>query len=427
MKEFLKIWLPIILLIVGAFWLTSKFIKPAPTKALTIATGREGGSYYAFAERYKLLLEAQDIKVELITSAGSLETIKLLEEKKADIGFVQGGTLEANASDYLEAIASIFYEPLWLFAKKSKTPLQYMQSLKDKRISIGEDGSGTQMLVNQITHANGITMGDSAKILHLGLKDSYEAFKKDEIDAFFAVVSAETPLIQTLLLDESVEAVSLKRIKAYEKHFSYLSGITLPEGSIDLIKNLPSKDIELLATTATLAVHKDVDDTLVRLVAKVVKGENKREDGFPSIEHLELPLNPQAKQYLEHGDSILEKFFPYWIAANIDRLKIMLIPLITLLLPIFKGFMPLYRWRIRSKIYKWYKKLDTIDQEFNTEKKEALQSLAKEVELLQKEIKEHVDVPLAYMSEYYMLKTHVDFVHQQITERLRRMKYTEKL
>ncbi len=417
MREFIKIWLPILLFVGAAFWFSAQFIKPQPDKILTIATGRSEGSYFAYAKRYKELLQKQDIKVNIIQTAGSLETLELLKKRKADIGFVQGGTIDSLAYSELESIASIYFEPLWLFTKSALKPIEYIKELKEKHISIGEIGSGTNALVTQIAKANELKVDDTNKVEHFGLKESYNALKKGDIDAFFAVSSADNPIILKLLQDDDVRAVSLKRIKAYEKNFSYLKGITIFEGSIDLVNNLPKEDIHLLSTTATLAVGKQVDDTLVRLFTKVVKSENRRNDGFPSIKYLELPINPQAKEYLLKGDSILEKIFPYWIASNIDRLKIMLIPLLTLLIPFIKGFMPLYRWRIRSKIYKWYKQLDQHDQKCEYYDDKELLSCIEELKHLQDEIKEHIDVPLAYMSEYYMLKTHVDFVLQKMLDK----------
>ena len=416
MKEFLKIYLPIFLLIGATFYISAQFISPAPTKVLTIATGRDTGSYFEYAQRYKKLLEAEDIEVKIIQSAGSLETLELLKNKKADIGFVQGGTVKEDDSKVLESIASIYFEPLWLFTKKTQKPINYLKELTSLTISIGEVGSGTTALVSQIFKANNLNINQK-NIKNLNLNDSYKALKDGNIDLFFSVISADSPIILKLLEDKSIQSISLKRVKAYEKNFSYLKGITIHEGSIDLVKNLPSSDISLLATTASLAVRKDVDDALVRLFAKVIKKENHRNDSFPSINYLELPINQQAKQYLLHGDSILEKIFPYWIASNIDRLKIMLIPLLTLLIPIFKGFMPLYRWRIRSKIYKWYKKLDHHEQNFETYNEKELQDAIKSLKHLQSEIKEHTDVPLAYMNEYYMLKTHIDFVLKNIMKK----------
>ena len=65
-----------------------------------------------------------------------------------------------------------------------------------------------------------------------------------------------------------------------------------------------------------------------------------KEDQFPNSLNMQLDLSEEAKRYFEYGDTFLEKIFPYWIASNIDRLKILLIPLLTLLFPLFKGVFP---------------------------------------------------------------------------------------
>lgn len=416
MKEFLKVWFPILLLVIGLFWITSTFIKPIPNKTLTIATGDKDGVYFEYAKRYEKLLQEYGVSVKIIESAGSYESLELLKKGKVDIGFVQGGIVDKDASNSLESIASIYFEPLWLFEKKSYKKVEYISELQNLRISTGLKGSGTNLLVSKIFEINELTFS-SDKIKHLNFQDSYKALKELKIDAFFSVLSANSPMILNLLKDTNFQALSLKRVKAYEQKFPYLHTVEIPEGGISLKENIPKSDITLLATTATLLVSKSVDDTLVRLFAKIVKSENSRNNGFPSINYLELPINEQAKSYLLKGDSFLEKNFPYWIASNIDRFKIMLIPILTLLIPLFKGFFPIYRWRIRSKIYKWYKELDQHEKMWENYNSQELTNSISDVKDLQNEIRDQVNVPLSYKNEYYMLKTHVDFVLQKMENR----------
>lgn len=77
--SFLKISLPILALVFLMFFITSRFIQPAPEKKLVIATGSKNGNYYKVALEYKKLLEANKIEVTLLNTAGSVENIKLLE------------------------------------------------------------------------------------------------------------------------------------------------------------------------------------------------------------------------------------------------------------------------------------------------------------------------------------------------------------
>ena len=114
-NKFFTISIPILLLIIASFYFTSKFIQPSVKKEITIATGSIDGEYYKTALQYKELLEKQKVKVNIVTSNGSLENIELLNEKKVDIAFVQNGIEIVKNENNLQAIASVYYEPLWIF------------------------------------------------------------------------------------------------------------------------------------------------------------------------------------------------------------------------------------------------------------------------------------------------------------------------
>jgi len=421
MKEAIKLWIPILLLIGGGFWLTSRFIQPAPKKELTIATGREGGVYYTYALRYKKLLEKEGITVHLKPTAGSVETRKLLLSHQADIGFMQEGTAHKEDAQKLRAIAAIYPEPLWIFVTK-KSKIATLNDLKNKYVAIGERGSGTFALSRKILQVAGIDNNHTA-ILDINDTKACTLLKKGEIDALFRVIAATSPKIRNCFEHSDLSVLPLRRIDAFLLHFPYLKKVTLPEGAIDLAHNLPSHDLDLLAASATVVTTDKLDKVLVRLMAKVIKQAPNspallKSDGtdYPNITATQLPIHPSAERYFKEGDTWLEKIFPFWIAANIYRLKIMLIPILTLLIPLLKSFFPLYRWRIRSKIYRWYRQLNEIDRQIETLSADKIEEEIEKLEKLQDEIKQHTDVPLSYMGEYYLLRTHVAFVLQRLEE-----------
>ena len=427
MKEAIKLWIPMLLLIGGAFWFTSKFIQPEPRKELTIVTGREDGVYYSYARRYQKLLEAEGVKVHLLPSAGSVETRKLLLSHKADIGFMQGGTAQKGDEKHLSAIAAIYPEPLWIFVSK-KREINSINDLTHKYVAIGERGSGTFALSKKILHEAGL---ESNNTVILDMNDSHACalLKKGEIDALFRVISASSPTIRSCLESPLLKPLPIRRIDAFILRFPYLERVTLPEGAISIAKNIPDHNLDLLAASAMVVTTDKLDKVLVRLMAKVVKKAHNPPallksggTGYPNITTTQLPVHPSAARYFQEGDTWLEKIFPFWIAANIYRLKILLIPILTLLIPLLKSFLPLYRWRIRSKIYRWYRQLNEVDRQKEHIPPEEIPAQIAKLEQLQKEIKEHTDVPLSYMGEYYLLRTHVAFV----LERLREMEKGKK-
>lgn len=414
-NKFLTVSIPVLLLIVASFYITAQFIKPSVKKEITIASGSIHGEYYQTALKYKKLLEEENVKVNIIKTSGSIENIKLLNEYKADIAFVQNGTIKENNKSDLEALASIYYEPLWLFYKKQKNDINYVRDLKTKNINIGKDGSGTKDLSLEILKINGIDSSNT-KLLTLSSNEAKESLIKGEIDAMFLVTKANSKIIKELMQNEDIKLLSFKRAIAYSKKFTYINPITLYEGTVDIYNNMPSEDKKLLATTATLVAHHDFSNELIRILLKKVKEvhNNKtllnEQNAFPNMSNMDLLANEEALRYFTYGDTFLEKVFPYWIASNIDRLKILLIPLLTLMIPLFKGVFPLYRWSIRSKIYRWYDEVQELDLSLDGCSKEELKGKLEELEELKREIKEETKVPLSYMGEYYDLIMHLELI-----------------
>ncbi|MFY9073829.1 hypothetical protein CRU99_07900 [Malaciobacter mytili] len=423
-NRFFTISIPILLLIIASFYITSKFVKPAPKKEITIATGTEDGNYYKTALIYKELLEKEKVKVNLITSKGSMDNIKLLQENKADIAFMQNGSITAQEDNSIKAIASIYYEPLWVFYKNEGFKIDYIIQLITKKISIGEVGSGTQNLVSKILKDNGITKENST-ILNYTNEKAKELLLKGELDALFVVSSQNSEVVKELLAHPNINILSFKRAKAYSRKYSYLESLTLYEGTLDLYKNLPDENINLLASAATLVVKDGFSEELIRIFLKKVKEVHNKKDlfakqgEFPNILNMKLEVHDEAQIYFQNGDTWLEKIFPYWIASNIDRLKIFLIPLITLMLPLYKGVFPLYQWSMRSKIYKWYEEVKDFDKKIGTLNKQELELELEKIQKLQEEISKETKVPLSFMGEYYNLIMHINLIEQRIKTKLK--------
>ena len=414
MKFFLRLGILLFLFVTFFIYLYT-LVEPAPIKKITIATGRDVGVYYKYALNYKKLLEEEGIDVTIIETAGSPETLKLLNEKRVDVGFVQSGTATEEDKKQLKSIASLYFEPLWLFYRASLDKVEYLSELNGTRISIGEIGSGTTALSKKILAQTDLNI--DSKVFHFNIRDSYEYFKNNQLDAFFTVLSSKSELIQEMLKDKSLNLADIKRAKAFTQYFPFLKEYTIYEGSLDLKKNIPRTDIKLLATTATLVTHKGVDNSLVRLVTMKLKQNSKKGDIFPSQKYLEIPIHKASEKYLLHGDSVLEKIFPYWIASNIDRLKFLLIPLLTLLIPLFKSLVPLYRWRSRAKVYRWYRKLDEISEDWESFDHKKLELAQKKLEELSQEIRSKTDVPLSFRWEYHTLQHHIDNVIERMSSK----------
>ncbi|MFA7084438.1 MAG: TAXI family TRAP transporter solute-binding subunit [Arcobacteraceae bacterium] len=423
MKTFFKLYFPLAVVIFLIFFIPSRFIQPPVEKKLIIAAGSPQGEYYKVALQYKELLEKEKVEVEVLETTGSLENAQLIREKKADIGFVQSGILSQSDSEEIESLASIYYEPIWIFYKNEGFNIEYVIQLISKKISLGEENTGTSFLANRILSDNGLNESNT-QMIHYNTQTSKEKLLKGEIDAMVMVVSSNSSIVQELLENPTINILNIKRAKAYSMKYPYLSNLTLHEGTMDLYKNIPSEEIRLLATTANLITHKEMPTELIRLFLKKAKELHSSKSlftqtsEFPHIKNLDTQINEEAEKYFKHGDSWLETLFPYWVASNIDRLKIMIIPLLTLMFPLFKGVMPLYTWTMRSKIYKWYSELNAIDKNIPSFSKTQLKEKLEYLEALQKQISNHTKVPLSFMGEYYNLLLHLEMIITKMKSKL---------
>jgi len=197
--------------------------------------------------------------------------------------------------------------------------------------------------------------------------------------------------------------------------------VTLPRGVVDLAADLPSRDVHLLAPAAILVAHDDIHSALVPLTLQIAEQVHERgdlvnpPDTFPSKRFAEQPLHPEARRYLNYGPSFLQRYLPFWGANLIDRMKVMLLPLVTLMIPLAKFLPPVYRWRIRSRIYRWYRVLRAMDQRLREAQLTDVSAERKMLAEMERELGEEW-VPLSYMEEFYNLRMHIDLVKRRVDE-----------
>ena len=405
-----KIWFLIFILLVTIVFTIIELTSPIPHKKLTLATGAIGSDSYAYGLSYKTLLAEEGVELKLLPTQGSLDTIGYLDTKKADIGFVHSGTLENTREYNFQALASVYKEPLWVFYRNDGYNINYIIEATGKKLGISITNDGTYDLAKKLSIANGLN-AKNMKISYIYDKEALKQLKNHKIDIFITLATQDNPYIKQILLDPQIELMNVRRVHAYLQKFPYLKSLMIYEGSIDLYKNIPSKDINILSTVQNLIATKGVPDELIRIFLKKVTQVH----GQLALPKTDLDINEEAKIYIQNGETWLEKIFPYWIASNINRLKLLIIPLIWLIIPLFKSIIPLYIFTIRSKIFRWYKKLDTINHSIQSIKtKDELNVVQKELQTLKDDIETKTKVPLAYMGEYYNLIMHIELLENKL-------------
>ncbi len=418
-SDLFKIWLVTLFLVGLIFHFSSLLVSPAPPDEITLAAGTKNGNYYRSALNYREAFAKHGITVNILETSGAIENLELVKTDKADLALVQSGLQADTVSEETplnyKSLGSLYYEPLWVFSKES---LPNLAVLKGKAIAIGTDGSGTQAVVRRVLKQNGITNTNS-RLVAIGGESAATALQEDQISAAFFISGIRSKSVLTLLNDPTVQLLSINRAEAYQRIFHFVSVVDLPEGVVNLGKNIPSVSKQLISSAALLVVRKDlhpaIEDLLMTLMTDIHhEGSILSEPGeFPSEKYSDIPIPDEARRYHRDGPSFMQKHFPFWLATYIDRIKFMLLPLITLLFPLFKIMPPTYRWRIRSRIYKWYNQLGDIEEDlYESRTKKQAKEVLKRLDALSEEVKK-VHVPNSYAESLYNLKVHIELIRNR--------------
>ncbi len=414
----IAIYGPLLLVMLAGFVVAYQFVEPAPPRTLTLATGGVDGAYHLYGQRYRDLLAQDGITVELRNTAGSIENLALLRDGEVDVALVQGGLATPADAESLEALASLYHEPLWVFHTLGES-LVDLRGLQGRHLAVGAEGSGTRAIALALLARNGID-AVGAVLRDAGGAAAAEALRGGVVDAAFFVAAPNAPLIAELLRDPDLQVLGFTRAAAYAREFDYLSRVTLVAGQVDLARGIPDTDVPLLAPTANLVAQADLHPALVMLLLQATSRVHAAGDGFsdpgtfPSVRHLDLPVNDAARRYHASGPPFLQRYLPFWAATLVDRLAVLLVPLLTLLLPLFKILPPTYRWRVRSRIYRWYRDLRRVEQRTFDGADDATRAWADgELDRIEREVSQ-IDVPLSYADQLFNLRLHIRFVRREL-------------
>ena len=415
-----------IALLAIAYWL----LDPMPPKRVVLATGPDQGAYAEFGKRYAQELEGYGITVELRTTQGAAENLRLLADPKSgvDIAFAQGGAGEKRKAedpdDPLVSLGSLFYEPVWLFYRKDSAQrllkaesLTSLKQLEGWRFNIGARGSGAPNLMLRMFEANALERS-AVTLLRLEQTPAVMALLAGEIDALVFASAPESLMVQMLLKTPDIRLFSFSQSEAYARRFPFLSPVVLPRGLVDLAQDLPPEDVKLVAPTASLVTRASTHPALVQLfvqtAAKVHGGAGwfQHKGEFPSATNNERPLADEAERFYKDGGRppLLQRYMPFWLANLLDRTWLVLLPLIAILIPLSRTVPPLYEFRVRSRIFRWYGQLRGVEDAIGTR---PAAELLDELQGIEQRV-EQVTVPLSYADELYALRTHIQMVGNRL-------------
>lgn len=422
-RDVLPVAAPAVLLIIAAFALAAKLMQSAPPTQIRFVSGSPGSSYRNQAEKYKKIIEGHGVKVEIVASAGALDNLQRLADPKQaiDIGFVQGGLAEGVDISRLASLGTVFTQPVMVYYRLPQT-VERLTELRGKRIAIGAEGSGTHALAIKLLKANDMDE-KSATLVSISGEEGARQLAAGKVDAAFLMGDSATPQVMRSMREaEGVRLMSFRQAEGYVRRLKFLSHLTLPEGAMDLGRDYPSEEVSLLGPAVELVARKDLhpalSDMLIAAAREVHGGPGmyRKAGEFPAPTEHDFPLSADAERYYKSGGQFLYKRLPFWLASLVDRVLVVVLPLFVIVVPATRAAPALYRWRVRSRIYRWYGALMAIEREIMLARTdEQRRAISQKLEEIQRSVDE-IKTPLSFADQLYVLRDHVAMVRRRLNE-----------
>ncbi|MEU9829021.1 TAXI family TRAP transporter solute-binding subunit [Micromonospora chersina] len=160
--------------------------EPTEPVRIRIATGSPTAVYHAFGQSLAALLnrELPGVRASVVVTAASAQNVRLVGSGEAELGFTQADVLPPHAPEHPTVLAvARVYDDLLHLVTTAGGPVRTLADLRGRRVSVGADGSGTEVTATRLLTV--AQLGGTVVQEHLGLDDSVAALRAGRIDAFF--------------------------------------------------------------------------------------------------------------------------------------------------------------------------------------------------------------------------------------------------
>jgi TRAP transporter TAXI family solute receptor len=411
----------IILMVIAIACAALVILRGMPPHKITMAIGLEGGSYYEVGQRYQAALARESVQVELRSTSGSAENLAMLLDPHSgvSVAVVPSGIAPAGSVSELSSLGTIFNEPLWWFQRR-EVEGGGLESLRGRKISIGPEGSGTRVIALELLKRAGI-IHEVGELLPLEPLEAGEKLLAGEVDVAFILASPDSPAVRQLLDDERIVLAGYPRADAMVALYPFLHQVVIPRGAGNFAKDRPPADVTLVATRASLVVRKELHPAiqylLLNAAVQIHSGPSilRRPNEFPAAETMDIPLSSEALRFYKSGLPFLNDYFPFWLAALIGKLIVLLIPILGILYPLTRFLPRLYDWLMRSKVARIYGELRFLEDEIMIARSSGgdTHEMIGRLDRLEKQAN-HLRIPPTYASMLYMLRHHIELVRENL-------------
>lgn len=390
-----------------------------PPKRMTLAAGPDDGAYAELARDYAQVLLRDNIMLDVIETEGSVENARLLADGEVDAAILQGGI--PVPSREVEAIGAIFYEPMVFLARRDAVIPSNPALWSGLRINSGRVGSGTEAAFRDFERILGLTREANAHF-ELPYDRAVAALLSGEIDIAAFVAPIFAPYLIDAYDETGLRVLELDHAEAISRRLEFADVVTLPAGGMSLDPVLPNTPRHLIALEARLAIRSELHPALVnRLTMAAIELHRNRgiitDPGmFPSVVGTGLTVNNAARQLILTGPSTLHDWLPYWVAAQINRLFLLFLPLVFIILPLLRLLPLSYAFLMRWRVWQHYPEIRRIEDELAGQPDQAA---LREMQAQMRELDERLaglKMPPAYRQVQYDARLHLELVQKRISD-----------
>jgi TRAP-type uncharacterized transport system substrate-binding protein len=336
-------------LLVTVLYVAYFLIDPIPPKRFVIAAATPSSGYDAYAKQYQKILAHNGISLEIRNSAGALENLSLLRDASTGVQAALttfGSVEDADAND-LYSLGGTFDTPFFVFYR-SPEPITSFAQFQGKRLAVGPPGTALRA---SIMEALKVTEIQSASNDFLDVPNTQAA---DELIAGRADVGAipqgETGSFEKLLAVPDIRLMDIGQAEAIAKSVPGLKHLILSRGLIDLRRDIPHSNVDILAFRNRLLVRKSLHPALQYLLLEAMRdvhwqaGPFNTIGEFPAEQPNDLPLSPTAQAFYRSGPTLLQRYTWFWLSSLLDRIAFFGLPVFLALIPIIGFGLSLHRW-----------------------------------------------------------------------------------
>jgi TRAP-type uncharacterized transport system substrate-binding protein len=405
--------------VLGVIW----FLQGRIPRHIVLASGLADGLYHQYAQRYKEILARDGVTVEERLTGGAEENEQLLHDAKSgvDVAFMHGGIVRPQERGNLTMLMALYYEPLWIFYRGPAT-LTQLDELRGKHVAIGSPGSGARAFVEPLLAANGIT-GSNTRLSPLVNLEALRALQRGEVDAALFIGQVPSPAVWEALHDASLKLMNMDRADAYPRRFPYITKLTLPAGTVDFALRIPEQEVKLIGTKAMLVARDGLSPSITNLLLEAARELHSGQGyfagvgEFPNAAPVDLPVSADASRHLRFGPSFLHRYLPFFVATYLEWMIVLLVPLLVVLVPMTNLLPQVFRWRVRSRIYRLYGELKLLEREIGARTGTMpIEHWIARIDRLE-QAAARMGTPASYAGEAYTLREHIALVRRIVLQK----------